>query len=96
MSPIKVIISDCTGEEKRVRKHSNSSGTEQSAGFLHSSAHSDKVPSWLWGTMYLRGGVPGVEESVGGEMGVSVMHADRVDLFFITFDAVWRANVVSE
>jgi hypothetical protein len=46
--------------------------------------------------MYLRGGVPGVEESVGGEMGVSVMHADRVDLFFITFDAVWRANVVSE
>ena len=29
-------------------------------------------------------------------MGVSVVHADRVNLFFITFDTVWRANVVSE
>ena len=44
----------------------------------------------------LRGGVPGVEERVSGEMGVSVMHADRVNLFFVTFDTVGRANVVSE
>ena len=44
----------------------------------------------------LRGGVPSVEQGVSWEMGVSVVHTDRVDLFFVTFDSVWRTNVISE
>jgi len=27
---------------------------------------------------------------------VTVVHANRVDLLFVTFDAVWRADIVSE
>jgi hypothetical protein len=48
------------------------------------------------GKGYLRCGVPRVEEIVSREMGVSMVHADRVNLFFITFDTVWCANIVSE
>lgn len=48
------------------------------------------------GKRYLRRGVPSVEEIISREVSVSVVLSDRVNLFFITFDAVWRANVVPE
>jgi hypothetical protein len=48
------------------------------------------------GKRYLRSGVPSVEEIISREVSVSVVLSDRVNLFFITFDAVWRANVVPE
>ena len=44
----------------------------------------------------LRSGVPGVPCDVRGEVGVTVVHADGVDLLLVTFDAVGGANVVSE
>lgn len=50
----------------------------------------------LMGVGYLRGRVPGVPVDVGGEVGVTVVHADGVNLFFVTFDAVGRTDVVSE
>ena len=48
------------------------------------------------GMSHLRGRVPGVPCHIRGEVGVTVVHADRVYLLFVTFDAVGRANVVSE
>ena len=45
---------------------------------------------------YLRGGVKGLPGLVSGPLTVAVVHADGVNLFFVTFDAVWSANVVSE
>ena len=47
-------------------------------------------------SQYLRSRVPGVPCRLRGEVGVTVVHADRVYLLFVTFDAVGRANVVSE
>lgn len=48
------------------------------------------------GQSYLRGGVPSVKERVSREMSVSVVHTDRVNLFFVTFDAVGCTDVISE
>ena len=48
------------------------------------------------GMSHLRGGVPGVPCHIRGEVGVTVVHADRVDLLFVTFDAVGRTDVVTE
>ena len=45
---------------------------------------------------YLRSGVPGVPGDVRGEVGVAVVHADRVDLLLVTLDAVGGTDVVSE
>ena len=45
---------------------------------------------------HLRGGVPGVPVNLGGEVSVSVVHADGVNLLFVTFDTVGGTNVVSE
>jgi len=42
------------------------------------------------------GRVVGVEQAIGWEVSVAVVHADRVHLFFITFNTVWGSNVVSE
>lgn len=50
----------------------------------------------LMGVGYLRGGVPGVPVDVGGEVGVTVVHADGVNLFFVTLDAVGGTDVISE
>ena len=46
--------------------------------------------------VYLRSGVPGVPGDLRLEVGVSVVLADGVDLFFVTLDAVGGTNVVSE
>merc|ERR1711920_681875 len=46
--------------------------------------------------MYLRGRVEGVPCDVTWEVCMSVMHTDRVDLFFVTFDTMRCSNVISE
>jgi hypothetical protein len=48
------------------------------------------------GWFHLRGGVEGVPGNVCWPVVVSVVHADGVDLFFVTLDAVGSTNVVSE
>ena len=45
---------------------------------------------------YLRGRVPGVPMDIRWEVIMSVVHTDRVDLLFVTFDSVWSTNVISE
>ena len=45
---------------------------------------------------HLRGRVPGVPMDIRWEVIVSVVHTDRVDLLFVTFDTVWGTNVISE
>ena len=47
-------------------------------------------------SQYLRSRVPGVPCRLRGEVGVTVVHADGVDLLFVTFDAVRGTDVVSE
>jgi len=41
-------------------------------------------------------GVEGVPCEVTWPVCMSVMHTDRVDLFFVTFDSVRSTNVISE
>jgi hypothetical protein len=42
------------------------------------------------------GGVPRVPCDLRGEVGVPVMHADGVNLLFVTLDSIGGANVISE
>jgi hypothetical protein len=44
----------------------------------------------------LRGRVPSVEETIGWEVSMSVVHTDRANLLFVTLNAVRRSNVISE
>jgi hypothetical protein len=44
----------------------------------------------------LRGRVPSVPSDFGGPVTVAVVHADGVDLLFVTLDAVGSADVVPE
>ena len=40
--------------------------------------------------------VVGLEGLLGWPVAVTVVHTNRVDLFFVTLDTVWGTNVVSE
>jgi len=42
------------------------------------------------------GGVEGVPVELGGEVVVTVVHTNGVDLLFVALDAVGRADVVTE
>jgi len=44
----------------------------------------------------LRGGVEGVPVDLAGPVGVTVVHTNGVDLFFVTLDTVGGTNVVTE
>jgi hypothetical protein len=45
---------------------------------------------------HLRGRIPSVPGFIRWEVGVAVMQTNRVDLLFVTFDAVWCTDVVTE
>ncbi len=42
------------------------------------------------------GGVVGVPSDLRWPVAVTVMHTNRVDLLFITFDTVWSTDIISE
>jgi len=42
------------------------------------------------------GRVEGVPVDLAGPVGVAVVPADRVNLFFVTLDSVWGSDVISE
>jgi hypothetical protein len=44
----------------------------------------------------LRSGIEGLPIDICGPVGVTVVHTNRVDLFFVALDTVRRANVVTE
>ena len=48
------------------------------------------------GCGYLRGGVEGVPGDLGGEVVVTVVHTNRVDLLFVALNAVGGTDVVTE
>lgn len=62
--------------------HGTVAALARSAEDLETSAESGRVPS--------------VEETIGWEVSMSVVHTDRANLFFVTLNAVRRSNVISE
>ena len=44
----------------------------------------------------LRLGIEGVPGYITGEVSVSVVHTDRVDLLFVTFNTMWCSDVISK
>ena len=56
----------------------------------------DNEPSQWKKEIDLRSGVEGIPCEVTWPVCMSVMHTDRVYLFFVTFDSVRSTNVISE
>ena len=77
----------------------NSAGLKEFAAEMTRRGHRDFVVDLatceLMDSTFL-GTLTGVALGLRPDGKLTVVHANGVDLFFVTFDAVWRADIISE